>query len=65
MPGGILQQNSSQIKEEVRAKLAASKAKWKLAVGHHPIASYGKHCEFSMAGDCQHMEWLETELQVG
>lgn len=34
-------------------------------VGHHPIASYGHHCKFSMDGDCDHMAWLEADLQVG
>lgn len=61
--GGIWQQNASQIKQQLRQRLAASKARWKLVVGHHPIASYGHHCKFSMDGDCDHMAWLEADLQ--
>jgi hypothetical protein len=62
--GGIWQQNRSQIKQELRQRLGRSTARWKLVVGHHPIASYGHHCSFSMDGDCRHMTWLEAELQV-
>jgi hypothetical protein len=64
LAGGIWQQNASQIKQQLRQRLADSKARWKLVVGHHPIASYGHHCKFSMDGDCDHMAWLEAELQV-
>eukprot|EP00879_Flechtneria_rotunda_P026546 GHRR01028314.1.p1 GENE.GHRR01028314.1~~GHRR01028314.1.p1 ORF type:complete len:327 (+),score=74.41 GHRR01028314.1:349-1329(+) len=61
---GIWEQNPEAIKQAMRRQLAASKATWKLVVGHHPIASYGHHCEFGMEKDCKDMLWLEQELQV-
>lgn len=61
---GIWSQNPEATKGQLRRLLAGSGAKWKLVVGHHPIASFGSHCKFGMQGDCEQMAWLEPELQV-
>jgi len=37
--GGVLQQSYEDASRELEGKLARSKAKWKLVVGHHPIRS--------------------------
>lgn len=52
-----------QIKEEISAKLAASKAPWKLVVGHHAVRSYGDHCGRKNAGDCTDMAFLAPLLE--
>lgn len=41
--GGILQQNWEVQIKEVEARLASSKALWKLMIGHHPPRSNGVH----------------------
>jgi hypothetical protein len=63
--GGIWQQDAEATKSQLRGYLKSSGAVWKVVVGHHPIASFGSHCDFRMANDCQQMAWLEPELQVG
>ena len=37
--GGILEQSWKAQMEELEVRLARSKAKWKIVVGHHPIKS--------------------------
>lgn len=62
--GGIWQQDPSGIKSQLSSSLSGSQARWKFVVGHHPIASFGSHCDFAMQGDCTNMRWLESKLQV-
>lgn len=62
--GGIWQQDAEATKSQLRGYLKSSGSVWKLVVGHHPIASFGSHCDFRMANDCKEMSWLEPELQV-
>lgn len=61
-PGGISSQNLTLLSQQIQADLAApSPAAWKLAVGHHPVASYGGH---GQEGDTQYLQhlgqWLEA-----
>ncbi|KAJ9525086.1 hypothetical protein QJQ45_017357, partial [Haematococcus lacustris] len=47
----------------VQALLRNSTAKWKLVVGHHPIRSYGEHCNGDGSGDCLDMQWLRPVMK--
>eukprot|EP00775_Hariotina_reticulata_P007997 gene7997-8195_t len=62
--GGLKDQNPEAIKQQLTQSLAASSATWKLVVGHHPIASFGEHCDFAVEKDCLDMKWLEAQLQA-
>jgi hypothetical protein len=66
MADGIWMQNPETTKSQLRRYLKGSGAQWKLVFGHHPIASFGSHCNFGMQSDCeeQGMAWLDPELQV-
>ena len=37
--GGILEQSWKAQMEELEVRLARSKAKWKIVIGHHPLKS--------------------------
>lgn len=45
------------------ALLEASRAPWKIVVGHHPPRSYGEHCFWSNNGECKHMRWIKRVLK--
>lgn len=62
--GGLKDQNPERTKAALKANLGASKAKWKLVTGHHPIASFGQHCNYAMQQDCKDMEFMKYILQV-
>jgi hypothetical protein len=59
-----LVQNTTEIRQQVQQQLSESKATWKLAVGHHPIASFGEHCDYGMEEDCKEFTWLQQMLKV-
>ncbi|KAI8464666.1 MAG: Metallo-dependent phosphatase-like protein [Monoraphidium minutum] len=62
--GGIRAQNATAISELLRAALAAGAgAAWRFVVGHHPVASFGEHCGYSMDDDCSEMAWLAPLMQ--
>eukprot|EP00878_Enallax_costatus_P022880 GHUV01024314.1.p1 GENE.GHUV01024314.1~~GHUV01024314.1.p1 ORF type:complete len:373 (+),score=81.50 GHUV01024314.1:129-1247(+) len=61
--GGIWQQDPDAIRSRLNSSLAASQAKWKFVVGHHPISSFGSHCNYGGEKDCRNLQWLEVELQ--
>lgn len=56
--GGILQQDWEAQLKEVESRLAASKALWKIMVGHHPPRSNGNH-----GNNSDIMEHLEPLMQ--
>ena len=60
---GLRAQNATAVREQLEARLAAAApAAWRFVVGHHPVASFGEHCAYSMAGDCAAMAWLQPLL---
>jgi hypothetical protein len=65
LAAGLHIQNATQVKQQLQQALDTSKARWKVVVGHHPIASFGKHCDFHMEGDCEELAFMKTMLQVG
>lgn len=52
--GGILQQSWQSQVLELEARLAASKAKWKLVIGHHPVRN--QHMPQNTPELMQHLE---------
>ena len=60
--GGILQQNWELQLKEIESRLAASKALWKIMVGHHPPRSNGNHGNNSDI--MQHLEPLMQRYGV-
>ena len=41
MEGGIAAQDPGEVKEKLKVGMAESNARWKLAIGHHPMRSNG------------------------
>jgi hypothetical protein len=64
LAAGLHIQNATQVKQQLQQALDGSTARWKLVVGHHPIASFGHHCDFHMEGDCEETAFMRTMLQV-
>lgn len=62
--GGLLSQDANATKQQVTQYLQESTAPWKLVVGHHPIYSYGEHCDYKARGDCVDMLYWGYQLQV-
>ena len=63
--GGLAEQDVGALREALLRRLASpATARWRLVVGHHPVASYGEHCKYSMAADCEDMAWLDPLMQV-
>lgn len=64
--GGILAQNATAVRQQLTAALTAGAgAAWRFVVGHHPVASFGEHCNYGMEADCAEMRWLQPLMQVG
>jgi hypothetical protein len=51
-------------REGLERRLRASRAAWRVVVGHHPVFSLGSHCEGQVDGsDCAQMAWLAPVLR--
>ncbi|KAF5832626.1 Metallo-dependent phosphatase-like protein [Dunaliella salina] len=63
MSGGVLRQDVYKQFVEIQSLMRNSSATWKLVVGHHPIQSYGEHCNLRGDRDCLDMQFLKPVLQ--
>ena len=45
LAGGVASQDPAAQKASIKEFLSNSTAPWHLAIGHHPVRSYGAHCE--------------------
>uniref|UniRef100_A0A7S3QLC8 Calcineurin-like phosphoesterase domain-containing protein n=1 Tax=Dunaliella tertiolecta TaxID=3047 RepID=A0A7S3QLC8_DUNTE len=63
MSGGVLRQDVYKQFVEIQDLMRSSSATWKLVVGHHPIRSYGEHCQLGGDEDCLDMQFLKPVLQ--
>lgn len=44
--------------------MGSSTSTWKIGVGHHPIRSYGEHCNGGQGDmDCRDMQFMKPLLQ--
>jgi len=61
---GEREASMAEVREGLERRLRASRAAWRLVVGHHPLHSLGKHCYGDpYAGHCAKMAWLRPLLQ--
>jgi hypothetical protein len=52
VPGGLHRQDTVKQLQEVQDLMQSSTSKWKIGVGHHPIRSYGEHCQAGRGVSC-------------
>jgi hypothetical protein len=55
---------AAAVREGLERRLRASRALWRVVVGHHPVRSLGEHCDGDPeAADCAQMAWLAPVLR--
>mmetsp|Transcript_12110 Transcript_12110/g.26026 ORF Transcript_12110/g.26026 Transcript_12110/m.26026 type:complete len:418 (+) Transcript_12110:115-1368(+) len=60
--GGVSSVDTAGQTTLIEALLKSSGAKYRVVVGHHPIRSYGHHCQDPNQSDCADMSWLRLLL---
>lgn len=62
--GGEREANAASVREGLERRLRASRAVWRVVVGHHPVHSLGEHCRGDPnSADCGQMSWLGPILR--
>jgi hypothetical protein len=61
---GEREANAASVREGLERRLRASRAIWRVVVGHHPVHSLGEHCRGDPnSADCGQMSWLGPVLR--